>query len=178
MKPSRGGYGLYGFLSNTVAVAYLRGSKQVVGGIYSISTTPPTAKYPDHDRRIAINAGLGYRTRSNLWCLANFEFLSGLQNELPVPPFAPHARRTPVFAIFNMSAGYNVPAKVKQRFALSPDAFDVRIENLMNVREATNLGSPFQGTRFLLPFRLLIGCSWNLGKQPAQLASKPQAKNI
>jgi hypothetical protein len=178
MKPGRDGYGLYGFLSNTIAVAYLRGSKQVVGGIYNIQPTPVEAKYPDHDRRIAVNAALGYKMRSNIWWLFDMEFLSGLQNVLPVPPFAPHASRTPVLTLFNLSVGYNVPRALKQKMSILPDALDLRLQNLTNLREATNLGSPFQGTRFLLPFRFLIGCSWKLGKQPSQLASKTSPQSI
>ncbi len=175
LKPSKGGYGFNAFVSNTVAVAYLRGSKQVVGGIYDIQTTPIEAKYPDHDRRIQQNAGIGYKTKSNIWFLLDEQFMSGLQNDLPVPPYPPHASRTPVLAILNLSVGYSTPAKLKKKYSYMPDAFDIRLQNLTNVREATNLGSPFQGTRYLLPFRLLIGCNWNFGKQPAFVASKPSA---
>jgi hypothetical protein len=178
LKPGRQGYGFYGFLSNTIAVAYLRGSKQVVGGIYAIQPTPVESKYPDHDRRIALNAALGYKAHSNFWCLFDIEFMSGLQNDLPVPPYAPHASRTPVLTIFNLSCGYKVPKSVKQKMSFLPDALDVRLQNLGNLREATNLGSPFQGTRFLLPFRFLIGCNWTFGKQPAQLANKTSPQNI
>lgn len=176
LKPTRGGYGFNGFVSNTVAVAYLRGSKQVVGGIYDIQQVPVEDKYPDHDRRIAFNAGLGYTTRSNIWILADMQFLSGLQNSLPMPP--PHASRTPVLTTFNLSAGYRVPAKLKKRLAFMPDGIDVRLQNLLNLRQATNLGSPFQGTRFLLPFRFLIGMNWNLGTQPSQLARKGGPQNL
>lgn len=176
LKPARGGYGFNGFVSNTVAVAYLRGSKQVIGGIYDIQQTPVEDKYPDHDRRMALNVGLGYKARNNFWILANMQFLTGLQNTLPTPP--PHASRTPVLTIFGLSAGYKTPSKVKQKLAWMPDNFDLRLQNIMNVREATNLGSPFQGTRFLLPFRFLIGCSWNIGKQPAQLAQKIPPQNL
>lgn len=165
LKPDKKGFGFNGFVSSTVTVAYLRGSKQVIGGIYSIQTPQPIeAKYPDHDRRISFNAGLGYKTRFNWWTLADFQLLSGLQNELPVPPYAPHASRTPVLATFNLSTGCKVPDRLKYRFSFLPDSFDVRIQNMLNVREATNLGSPFQGTRYLLPFRLLIGCNWTIGK--------------
>lgn len=176
LKPARGGYGFNGFVSNTVAVAYLRGSKQVVGGIYDIQQVPVEDKYPDHDRRIAFNAGLGYTTRSNIWILADMQFLSGLQNSLPMPP--PHASRTPVLTTFNLSAGYRVPAKLKKKLAFMPDGIDVRLQNLLNLRQATNLGSPFQGTRFLLPFRFLIGMNWNLGTQPSQLARKGGPQNL
>ena len=66
LKPGKGGYGFYGFVSNTVSVAYLRGNKQVVGGIYNIQTTPIEDKYPDHDRRIQLVNGLGYKSRKKL----------------------------------------------------------------------------------------------------------------
>jgi hypothetical protein len=176
LKPDRGGYGFNGFVSSTLAVAYLRGSKQVVGGIYNIQQTPVESKYPDHDRRMALEVGLGYKTRSNFWFLADMQFLTGLQNELPMPP--PHASRTPVLTVFGLSAGYKTPGKVKQKLAWMPDNFDLRLLNLMNLREATNLGSPFQGTRFLLPFRFLIGCNWNFGKPPSQLAQKTPPQNL
>jgi hypothetical protein len=178
LKPDKKGFGFSGYVSSTVTVAYLRGSKQVIGGIYAIQTPEPIeAKYPDHDRRIAFNAGLGYKTRFHWWTLFDFQLLSGLQNELPVPPYPPHASRTPVLATFNFSTGIKVPESLKRQYGfIMPDAFDLRIQNLLNNREATNLGSPFQGTRFLLPFRFLLGCSWTLGHTPAyqgQLTSRP-----
>jgi len=181
LKPDKEGYGWNGFMSNTIQVAYLRGSKQVIGGIYNIQTPEPIeAKYPDHDRRISFDLGVGYKTHFNWWTLAEFQLLSGLQNELPVPPFAPHASRTPVLATFNLSTGIRVPERLKRTYSFLPDAFDLRIQNLLNNREATNLGSPFQGTRFLLPFRFLIGCNWTLGHKPtyqSQVSAKshPQA---
>jgi Carboxypeptidase regulatory-like domain len=178
LKPDRNGYGWNGFLSNTIAVAYLRGSKQVIGGIYDIQTTPVEDKYPDHDRRVSLNAGWGYTTRFGWWTLADFQFLSGLQNDLPVPPDPPHASRTPVLATFNLSTGWKIPKKLKSHHPYLPDAVDLRIQNLFNNREATNLGSPFQGTRFLLPFNFLVGCSWNMGKTPSQLGSGPSQKPI
>jgi hypothetical protein len=182
LKPSKEGYGWNGFMSNTIQVAYLRGSKQVVGGIYNIQTPQPIeAKFPDHDRRISFDAGIGYKTRFNWWTLAEFQLLSGLQNELPVPPFDPHAKRTPVLATFNLSTGIRVPERLKRTYSFLPDAFDLRIQNMLNNREATNLGSPFQGTRFLLPFRFLIGCNWTLGHKPAyqsQVSTKPHPQAI
>ncbi len=59
-----------------------------------------------------------------------------------------------------------------------PEAFDLRIQNLLDTRAATNAGSPFQGTRFLLPFRFLIGCNWTLGKEPASIASSKSTERI
>ncbi len=176
LKPAKGGYGFNGFLSNTISVAYLRGNKQVIGGVYDIQTTPVESKYPDHDRRISMAAGLGYRTRYNWWSLFDMSVLSGLQNELPVPPYPYHASRTPVLVTFNFSSGYVIPQKFKKKYPNLPDSIDLRIQNLTNVREATNLGSPFQGTRYLLPFRFLLGCNWSFGKQVnANSAPHPQS---
>jgi hypothetical protein len=177
LKPKKDGYGLNGFVSNTVSVAYLRGNKQVIGGNYGIQTTPIEAKYPDHDRRIAFDAGLGYKTRFNWWSLFDVQLLSGLQNDLPVPPYLPHASRTPVLVVLNLSTGYKVPAKLKRKYSFLPDNFDVRLQNLLNNREATNLGSPFQGTRYLLPFRFLVGCNWEIGKA-TQTSSLPHPQAI
>lgn len=179
LKPGKDGCGFYGFVSNTVSVAYLRGTKQVIGGIYAIQTTPIEAKYPDHDRRIQFVSGLGYKSRKNWWILADMQFLSGLQNELPIGIvvgstfYGSHEPRTPWLTTFNLSTGVKVPKKLKRRVKFLPDAIDLRMQNLLNLREATNLGSPFQGTRYLLPFRLLIGCQWSLGKEPIQIATKP-----
>jgi len=182
LKPGKDGYGFYGFVSNTVSVAYLRGDKQVIGGIYDIQTTPVEAKYPDHDRRLQLVNGLGYKSRKNWWVLFDMQLLSGLQNELPIgivvgtQYYGWHPSRTPVLVTFNLSAGYKLPQKIKRRIRFAPDAIDVRLQNLTDLREATNLGSPFQGTRYLLPFRFLIGCQWSLGKEPTQIASKPNSQ--
>jgi Carboxypeptidase regulatory-like domain len=180
LKPDKNGYGFSGWCSSTVTVAYLRGSKQVIGGIYAIQTPEPIeAKYPDHDRRIAFNTGLSYKTRFNWWTMLDFQLLSGLQNELPVPPYDPHASRTPVLATFNLSTGIKIPDRLKRTYDFLPDNVDLRIQNLTNNREPTNLGSPFQGTRFLLPVRFLIGCNWTLGHKPAsQVSTKPSPQAI
>ncbi len=166
LKPGKEGKGFYGFVSNTVSVAYLRGSKQVSGGIYDIQGTPVEDKYPDHDRRVSLVAGLGYKTKKNFWVLADMQFMTGLQNETAIAMFYAYPLRTPNIALFNISTGFRVPQKIKRRFAFMPEAFDLRIQNLLDTRAATNAGSPFQGTRFLLPFRFLIGCNWTLGKEP------------
>ncbi len=176
LKPSKDGSGFYGFVSNTVAVAYLRGSKQVSGGIYNILSTPIQSKYPDHDRRISFTGALGYKTKRNFWVLADMEFMTGLQNNTAIAMYYAHPLRTQNLTIFNLSAGCRVPQNLKKKIAFLPDACDIRIQNLLNLREATNAGSPFQGTRFLLPFRFLIGCSWNIGKEPGQIASSNQRK--
>ena len=52
--------------------------------------------------------------------------------------------------------------------------FDCRIENLLNQRLPTNLGSPFQGSRYTLPIRVLAGFNWTLGKDMTKLVSNPQ----
>ena len=118
----------------------------------------------------------------NWWVLFDMQLLSGLQNDLPIgiivgnTYYGYHASRTPVLVTFNLSAGVKVPPKIKRKIAFAPDAFDLRIQNLSNLREATNLGSPFQGTRYLLPFRFLIGCQWSIGKEPSQIASSPNSQ--
>jgi hypothetical protein len=78
----------------------------------------------------------------------------------------------------NLSAGYKIPKAIKRRVNLAPDSIDLRIQNMLNNREPTNLGSPFQGTRYLLPFRFLIGCQWSLGKYPTQIASLPKSQSV
>ena len=177
LKPSKDGSGLYGFVSNTIQVAYLRGSKQITGGIYDIQPTPVEDKYPDHDRRLQVVAAIGYKTKRGLWALADMQFMTGLQNETAIAMYYDYPLRTPNIALFNLSAGFKVPQKIKKKYTLMPEAFDLRIQNLLDTREATNAGSPFQGTRFLLPFRFLIGCNWTLGKEPAVLtATKPEQK--
>src|SRR5262249_35677287 len=40
LKPARDGTGMYGYVSNTFAVAYLRGSKKNDGGFWDVSTDP------------------------------------------------------------------------------------------------------------------------------------------
>jgi hypothetical protein len=187
LKKSKDGYGFYGFLSNTVVVAYLRGSKQVVGGIYDIQTTPVESVYPDHDRRIQLVSALGYQSRKNWWIFGDFQFLSGLQNELPIGVvvgdtyYGYHASRTPVLGMFDLNFGFKIPQKIRRRIKFAPNSIDMRIQNLTNLREATNLGSPFQGTRYLLPFRFLIGCEWGLGKDPlakTQVATRPNSNQM
>ncbi len=180
LKPGKDGYGFWGFVSNTVSVAYLRGDKQVIGGIYDIQTTPVEAKYPDHDRRVQLVTGLGYKSRKKWWILCCYELLSGLQNELPIgiivgpTYYGYHASRTPVLNMLDLNIGFQTPRCIKRRVACMPDSVDMRMQNLTNLREATNLGSPFQGTRFLLPFRFLIGCTWHIGQDPTQpVASNP-----
>lgn len=161
LKPARDGFGFNGFVSNTIQVAYLRGSRQVTGGIYEIEEGPVTEKYPDHDRRYALSAGFGYRSRKGWWFLGDVQTLSGLPNRLDPDIFGPQPKRTPRITLVGLSSGYNTPKKLRVS-PLIPSSIDVRIDNMLNERKPTNLGSPFQGTRFLIPFRLLAGASWQV----------------
>ncbi len=160
LKPARDGYGFNGFVSNTVQVAYLRGSGQTTGGIYEFDPGPRN-RYPDHDRRYSMTAAYGYRSRQGWWFLADVQTLSGLPNRLAPEIFGPQPPRTPRITLLGLSSGYNTPKKLRVN-RLIPSSFDVRIDNMLNERKPTNLGSPFQGTRFLLPFRLLCGASWQV----------------
>ncbi|MCC7527674.1 MAG: TonB-dependent receptor [Candidatus Melainabacteria bacterium] len=160
LKPARDGYGFNGFVSNTVQVAYLRGTGGVTGGIYE-AIEGPREKYPDHDRRYSLTAAYGYRSRRGWWVLADVQTLSGLPNRLAEEIFGPQPKRTPRITLLGLSSGYNTPKKLRVN-RLIPSSFDVRIDNILNERKPTNLGSPFQGTRFLLPFRLLCGASWQV----------------
>lgn len=161
LKPNREGYGFNGFVSNTIQVAYLRGNRGVTGGIYEFEEGPITEKYPDHDRRYSLTAAYGYRSRKGWWVLADVQTLSGLPNRLDPDIFGPQPKRTPRITLLGLSSGYNTPKSVRVN-RLIPSSIDVRIDNILNERKPTNLGSPFQGTRFLLPFRLLCGASWQV----------------
>ncbi|HEY9733262.1 MAG TPA: TonB-dependent receptor [Drouetiella sp.] len=176
MKPSRDGYGFNGFASSTVQAAYLRGTHDVSGGFYSFSDAPPLPQYPDHDRRFQGTVGLGYKTRSNFWTLLDTQVLTGLQDNRDPAIYGPHPSRTPVICEVGLSAGYNTPLKIRKQYKWMPTNIDVRIENMLNQRYPTNLGSPFQGTRYMLPFRFLIGCGWQFGHEQSQVAEKPTAK--
>lgn len=170
LRPDRQGYGFNGFLSNTVQWALLRGSKQITGGIYEIEDTPILSKAPDHDRRQSLVMGIGYNSRKNWWTFADYKLMTGLQDLRDPAIYGPHPGRTPVLNIFGLNFGYRVPEKLAAQRRWLPDTFDLRLENLLNNRSATNLGSPFQGTRYLLPFRFLIGCSWHVGQQQYKLS--------
>jgi hypothetical protein len=172
LKPARDGYGFNGFLSNTVQVAYLRGTHGVSGGFYDYPE-PPLAKYPDHDRRYQGTAGVGYRGRSNWWVLGDVQVLTGLQNSIDTEIFGPHGKRTPVLTMLGVSGGWQIPDRIHKKYAYLPSSFDVRIENALNQRMPTNLGSPFQGTRYTLPCRVLAGCSWTVGRDTSKLVARP-----
>ena len=179
LKSSKDGYGFNGFLSNTVQVAYLRGIKDVSGGFYTFpDPAEPSAKFPDHDRRLSTVGGLGYKGRKNWWVLWSLQVLTGLQDSRDVAIYGPHRARTPVFNNMSISCGYQPDQKLLKKRPYLPSSFDVRIENVMNQRLPVNLGSPFQGTRFSLPIRVLAGFAWQLGPPEAKLSSKPAPNSI
>ena len=171
-KGGRNGYGLNGFLSNTLQVAYLRGTHGVTGGFYDFPVAP-LPKYPDHDRRYQGTAGLGYRGRNNWWVLNSIQVLTGLQNGLDPAIFGQHPGRLPVQTMLSITGGWQVPESLHKKYTYLPAAFDVRIENVLDQRVPINLGSPFQGTRYALPIRVLAGCNWTFGKDTSKLAAKP-----
>jgi len=162
LKPDREGYGFNGFVSNTIQYARLRGSKGTTGGIFDVSTVPITAKFPDHDRRYELVSGLGYKTRRNFWILCDVQVFTGLPNRLPEAIFGAHPARTPVRTNLAVSAGYQLPKELRKSHRLWPVTMDVRVENLLNQRLPINLGSPFQGTRYSLPIRVLAGMNWEV----------------
>lgn len=172
LKPGKDGYGFNGFLSNTVQVAYLRGTHGVSGGFYDFPEAP-LPKYPDHDRRYQGVVGMGYRSKQNWWVLADAQVLTGLQNSIDKELFGPHGGRTPTLTLVSLSGGYQPPLAVRKKHPWIPTSFDCRIENLLNQRLPTNLGSPFQGTRYTLPIRVLAGCNWVIGKDTSKLVSAP-----
>jgi hypothetical protein len=175
LKPTRDGYGFNGFVSNTFQIALLRGQKGVNGGVYSQGEPLVEDKYPDHDRREAVTVAFGYNSRKNWWVLADYKFLSGLQDGRDPDLFGPHPARTPWLNIFGINGGYKAPESFSAKHPWMPDTVDARFENIFNNRLPTNLGSPFQGTRFLLPFRFLLGCSWHVGKQQYKLSQNPNS---
>lgn len=162
LKPSKEGYGVYGFLSNTIQIAYLKGNKGVNGGIYDVEEGPNFDKYPDHDRRYALQAALGYRTRRNMWCLAELSAQTGLVDRRAFDLFGPHPARTPPLTLIGFNAGWDLPKEMRKKNKMMPTSMDVRIQNILNQRIPLNLGSPFQGTRFQLPLRVLAGVNWEL----------------
>ncbi|MBX9720977.1 MAG: TonB-dependent receptor, partial [Candidatus Obscuribacterales bacterium] len=162
MKPSKEGQGFYGYLSNTVSASYLRGTKRDTGGIYDIDPTPPDEKYIDHDRRESGTAALGYRTK-NFWILPNMTVWSGFLDGRDPAIYGPHPPRSPVLTLFNVNAGYNIPKDKKNKSSrLKPTAIELRVQNLLNSRAPINLGSPYQGTRYTLPFRFIVGMNWSV----------------
>ena len=162
LRTDRNGYGFYGFATNTIQVTFLRGSKGITGGIYEIEEEPITRRFPDHDRRYALTAALGYRARNNLWALVDINVFTGLPDARSVAIFGTHPARTPVQTLLGLSAGYKTPKRLKDRHRYMPSSVDVRVQNMLNQRIPVNLGSPFQGTRFSLPLRVLAGVNWEV----------------
>jgi hypothetical protein len=162
LKPDREGYGFNGFVSNTVAVAKLRGSKSITGGIYEFEEEAVLNDYPDHDRRYMLSSGLGYRGRNNIWILGDLQVFTGFKDSRDPILFGPHPARGPVRTVLGLSAGYKVPPKIVEKNRLVPASVDVRIDNMLNQRLPINLGSPFQGTRYSLPIRVLAGVNWQV----------------
>lgn len=179
LKSSRDGYGFNGFLSNTIQVAYLRKQKAVSGGFYDFpDPLEGSPKFPDHDRRMSTVVGVGYKSRQNWWILWSMQTLTGLQDSRDVELYGAHHARTPVFNNMSISCGYQPPKRVLKMHPYMPSSIDCRIENAMNQRVPINLGSPFQGTRFSLPIRVLAGFAWQLGPEEAKLSSKPASNSI
>lgn len=177
LKSAKDGFGFNGFLSNTIQVAYLRQTKSVSGGFYDLPGDPGP-KFPDHDRRLSTVAGVGYKSRRNWWILWSDQVLTGLQDGRDPVIFGPHHARTRVFNNISISTGYQPSQKVLAKHRYLPSSFDVRIENAMNQRLPVNLGSPFQGTRYSLPLRVLAGFAWQLGPPEAKLSSKPAPNSV
>ncbi|HEY9788948.1 MAG TPA: TonB-dependent receptor [Candidatus Obscuribacterales bacterium] len=161
LKPSRNGTGFYGYLSNTLAVAYLRGSRLNDGEVWIQQYPTPTTKYPDHDRREAISAAFGYR-RPSCWILATATVYSGVKDERDPAIYGPHPARVPGAYFIGLNAGVSIPPKWKHDHRWAPDSLEVRIQNLTNNRAAINLGSPYQGTRYALPIQVLACTNWKI----------------
>ncbi len=162
LRPDREGYGFNGFVSNTVQVARLRGCKCVTGGIYETEEEPNTDNYPDHDRRYSLVAGVGYKGRNNVWVLGDVQVYTGVPDRRNPLFFGVHPARTPVRTNLSLSLGYQTPKRIRDGRPLMPVSFDVRIDNMLNQRLPINLGSPFQGTRYSLPLRVLVGANWQV----------------
>jgi hypothetical protein len=103
------------------------------------------------------------------------QVLTGLQNYIDREVFGPHHNRTPLLTVLGFSGGYQTPQKLHQKYKYLPASFDVRVENMLNQRLLANAGSPFQGTRYTLPCRVLAGFSWNVGRDNSKLVAKPAA---
>jgi hypothetical protein len=161
LKPTRDGTGLFGFVSNTVMVAKLGGNHKDSGGIYDIDPTPATAKYIDHDRRETLAVGLGMRSRSGFWVLADMNYWTGFLIGLDPGLFGAHPARTKPLAIFGLNVGYDVPRKGPEA-KWRPRGVAVRIQNIADNIVPINLGSPFQGTRYTIPLRVLVESKWTL----------------
>lgn len=161
LKPKRDGTGFYGFFSGTVALANITRGRYISGGIYDFEALP---KHPDHDKRFQMTAALGYRNKNGFWVLPEVNVATGFQDLRDVALVGPHPRLSPTLAIIGLNAGYTIPKSLRDKYAFLPNSCDMRVENLLNNRLPVNLGSPFSGTRYLNPFRVLFGCYWEIGK--------------
>jgi len=161
LKPKRDGTGIFGFISNTVMVAKLGGNHKDSGGIYDIDPTPATAKYIDHDRRETLTAALGMRSRCGLWVMADMNYWTGFLIGLDPVLFGAHPARTKPLAIFGLNIGYDFP-RTRSDAKWRPLSVDVRIQNIADNIVPINIGSPFQGTRYTIPLRVLVESKWTL----------------
>lgn len=162
LKPSRDGTGFYGFVSNTFGVVKLLGNKLTSGGQWDQSTEFETTKYVDHDRREYLQAALGYKSKGGFWTLADVSASTGFKNGRDPTIFGPHPARSPSFAIIGLNAGYEIPKEIRKGRKFMPTGVEVRIENITSNVTPINVGSPFQGTRYNLPIRVLSGAYWSI----------------
>jgi hypothetical protein len=160
-KPGAEGHGYYGFLSNTIANAELGGNRGVTGGDYDFTPYGDIPVHADHDRRYSGSGAVGYKSKSNFWILTDVTVQTGLLDQRDPAVFGPHPARTPTMTMIGMNFGYTFP-KVAGDSRWRPEKVDVRIENLLDQRLPVNLGSPFQGTRYSLPLRVLVGMDWKV----------------
>ncbi len=161
LKPARDGTGFNGFLSNTLQVSHLRDCKCTTGGNWQNPSTPIFNNYADHDRRYSLKAGVGYKARNSIWFLADLGVYTGLLDQRNIAIYGAHPSRTPPLTMLGLNLGWSTP-KAWRKSAFVPASFDVRMENLLNERIPLNLGSPFQGTRYALPMRVLVGSYWKV----------------
>lgn len=162
LKPDREGYGFNGYVSNTVQYARLHGCKCTTGGLYDAEPPPSLRSFPDHDRRYELSAALGYKSHTNLWYLFEISTYTGLLDSRDPAFYGAHPARTPVREVLGFNMGYQFPKKLREGRWFIPLTADVRIQNLLNQRYPINLGSPFQGTRYSLPIRVLAGVNWGV----------------
>jgi hypothetical protein len=161
LKPKRDGTGFYGFFSGTVALANINRGRTITGGVYDYEALP---KHPDHDKRFQMTSAVGYRHKLGWWVMPEVQVATGFQDLRDVALVGPHPRLSPTLAILGLNAGYTIPTAIRDKYKFLPNSCDMRVENLLNNRFPVNLGSPFSGTRYLNPFRVLFGCYWEIGK--------------
>jgi hypothetical protein len=162
LRPARDGFGVYGFVSNTISVAKLRGNKITSGGLWDSPFGFVPDKYVDHDRRDVLQAAFGWKSRNGFWVLSDLSYFTGFKDDRNPDLFGAHRARTrPVYAI-GLNAGYTIPERLRRDRKTVPTSLEVRIENLTNNVAPINLGSPYQGTRYQLPIRVLAGVNWKV----------------